>query len=59
MAEEILHQEEVLNQEGEERIEIDVEDEDLEQLLFDLNDILFIERKKNCKFFFKNFAFLC
>ena len=43
MAEEILHQEEVLNQEGEERIEIDVEDADLEQLLFDLNDILFIE----------------
>ena len=46
MAEEILHQEEVLNQEGEERIEIDVEDEDLEQLLFDLNDILFIQEEK-------------
>ena len=42
MVEEILDQEEFLNQEGEERIEIDVEDEDLEQLLFDLNDILFI-----------------
>ena len=43
MVEEILDQEEFLNQEGEERIEIDVEDADLEQLLFDLNGIIFIE----------------
>ena len=38
--EEILIEEEILNLEGEGEIEIDVEDEVLQQLMFDLNDIL-------------------